>query len=644
MRMFGRNAVAALAAAWLAAGCLGPTGGRIPTVTPPVEIPPPATQVPTEMPPVLFTTGTAVTVVWAPRAGTPPSAVIDFLSSRPDVRVGLLLPAGFFGDDETSRRDQAVLAELSAQRRVDIILTLPGGPVLPLIHDTDFARIASEGLPLPARFQWPDDVVAQVVTARGLHRRRWRVVPSVMEIPGGAAVGPELAPLGRLGVKWFYAGARGRPGLYQAEGALVATGALFPSKGSPSSRHAWLAGLLITDEAGARLRCPVQLETAEDVTALEGVGVGLGLRWVLPSELTPVAEAEPWVPSNLSSWIGRPDQNRAWQLLGICRRAVEDFKNSGKADVRALDTAVRGIYASESGDAFLQLGGDAKSPRMAEVKREYLAGLEQVFRFLNAPPPGALRQGFAGGTIDASTDTSTAQFSFHRSGDALIWKDPTKDDRGPGDYFYPTGAGFPTGVWDLTSFRVTPGDADVVFRYEMAASANPGAAPYGFSLAMVDTYIDINQLPGAGEDALLSGRPGLVEPQNAWEYALTVDGWGARLYQPWPGGAPRRVATLPVKFMSPSSAEVSVPRKYLRGEPSDWGFAVVVMGRASTGAESAPMPVRELSTPTNFGGAMVGRAAPPFIDVLTDEANQTEVLSVYKQGRDVVLPFVRAEE
>ncbi len=643
MRKFLLEASAIL----LLAGCLGPVRyhpAPLPPATPPVVVPPPPPVTPVLPPPGA---GVPAVVLWAVRSGQPPLPVAEFLAARPQLHLGLILPENFFGEDEPSRKAKTLLGDLAARHQVEFLLTLPDRPVLALITDGDLVKLSTvTTVAVPQSFQWPDDVIGQAALAKSVYHRRWRASPSVLEVPWGAVVGPELQPLAKLGIRWFYLGAKARPGFYDAGGPTVAVGAPFPTRGGDAVRRAWLAGNLVSGGNPPRFRAPMQVETMEELSALDVLMSSGGVRWVTPSEAGDdvLRPSERWTPSDLSSWIGKSDENRAWQLLGITRKAVEDFKNSGKASVQTLDRAVRGIFAAENGETFFHLGADATNARSAEWKREFLASLEQVFRFLGEPPPAAVRQGFSGGGEGAAEEGSEA--FFRRDGATLVWRDGSKDDRGPGDFFYPTGSNIPVGAWDLRYFRVEPRPAEVVFRWEMAALANPAGAPGGFSLELIDTYIDINHLPGAGSEILLPGRPGQVEPQNAWEFALSVDGWGARLYQPWQGGGPRRVATLPVKVVAPGVIEVSVPRKYLRGEPEDWGFAVAVMGRSPSspgGSEPAPMPVAEQPGPDRFGGALKGYPAPPYIDLLTEGPVQNETLSAYKQGRDVVLPFVRAE-
>lgn len=625
--------------ALLAAACLGPRPPLPPTMPPEGE----------EIP--VVSTGAAASILWAIPDRTDPLPVAEALTARPHLRLTALLPERFFGEDEDSKQAKLLFSGLVSRGQVEVLLTLPGRPVLALLHDSDLARASVTGQ-LPPRFQWSEDAMGQVALAKSAYRRRWRMSPGGMSIPWGAVAGPELEPLAKVGLHWLYMERDMEPGFYAAGRLTAVAAAPFPLK-ADASRKAWFRRLFSMHDDRLVAPIPIRISTLEELDALAALStegrawLGGGVQWTpvgpLLKELSPEDDDLPALPpSDLSRWIGESDENRAWQLLSIARKALEDFKNSGRADVRTLDMATREIYSAEGGGVFLVLGSDGNPGRAAEAKRSFLASLEQTFRLLGAPPPPALRQGFSGGPLSDGAQGSEHPF-FRKEGSALVWRDNSGDDRGPGDLFYPTGSGFPTGSWDLSYFRVEARATEVVFRWGLAALPGPGAP----GLALVDTYIDINRLPGAGADALLPGRPGLVEPANAWEYALSVDGWGARLYQPWTGSGPRRVAVLTPRVIPPSTIEVSVPRKHLRGDPADWGFAVAVMGRQPSAAEASeepsPMKVSEQPGPDHFGGAAAGRRAPPFVDLLSEDSVQDEALGAYKQGRDVVLPFVRAE-
>ena len=105
-------------------------------------------------------------VLWVVRPGVPPLSVAEFLEARPDVRVGLLLPERFFGEDGESWRARNILRELADQGRVEVLLSLPHRPVLALLHDSDLARLSTKAKGWPPRFHRPEDAVGQAALAR----------------------------------------------------------------------------------------------------------------------------------------------------------------------------------------------------------------------------------------------------------------------------------------------------------------------------------------------------------------------------------------------------------------------------------------------------------------------------------------------
>ncbi len=657
-----------VAAFLLAAGCLGPLPprGRVrpvggptaePNVVTPPALPPASGETtpfpstvpaegfsPMEIPPA---TGPAVgllPVFWTPAPKSDPLAAARYMAARPGLRATALFPDSYFTDDANGRQARALFLSLISSGALEVALTLPGRPVLPLLMDTDNAKSSTVPVAaLPPRFAWPQDVTEQIALARAAHRRRWRSDPSVVVLPWDAVQGPELAELSKFKLRWgLMASTPGSPVLIEDDRLSLVRPSL-PPAGAATRRDWWKRGPGPGLSAGATWG-PVQVATLEELAAWESWLSTETFRWAKVSETVRESVSTSVVRSPLPApdftpWIGDNEENRAWELLGIARRAVEDVTNAGQADVRSLNLAVRAVYAAESGTYLHAFGQDADGARDADLKREFLASLNQVFQLMGKPAPPEIRNGFARGGVPTAAE---GEGSFEREGATLRWRDPLHDDRGPGNYFYPTGSQYETGTWDLRVFDVTPTTDAVVLGFEFAALPNPLKAPLGFSYPLIDVYIDINHSPGAGAQELLPGRPGLVESQDAWEYALSIDGWGARLSQFVLGGAPRAVATLSGQKTGAARFAVTVPRRYLRGDPDGWGFAVAVMGRAPPGG---PMAVGSDPGAAQFGGAdAADRPAPPYIDLLTPEGvSQRRTLGVYRQGQDPTLPFVRAE-
>jgi hypothetical protein len=594
-------------------------------------------------------------VIWSPPTTDDLVAGAAYLESVPDLRVTAVLPEALF-DREDLRVSTAAqaLARLVAAGRLEPVLSIPRAPVFALIQDSDLARLSSSTVTnLPPRYSWPEDALGILAGAKNVFRRRWGRDPAGLVVSAGALAGPETASFERLGFRWLVlAGGPTPPGCY---GGLPVR-LLRPfdlSELTPEKRRPWSVARLAAARAAADGRdVPVaSVSSAADLSVVEEAWRG-AVAWVVAGDLALSREWPIWpgldaAPTDFSPWIGEPEENLAWHLLGATRRAVEEFKNSGRADVRQLDLAQREIHGAESAEYFYYFGADFDSGRDADLQLEFLATLAQVYRLMGREVPAALLQDFSSAS-SAPASSSDEETVFQKGPGLLRWQDAAGDDRGPGDYFYPSGPEFPSGAWDLRGFEVRDRPGHLVFRFEWAGLSNPWDAPNGFSFPMVDVYVDINGIPGAGAEKFLPGRPGLAEPRDAWEYALTVDGWGAYLYQFSPGAAPRRLTRLPVR-RSGDAFQVEVPRERFRGQPDRWAFAVMVMGRDPS--VERPMPAAEEPGPRQFGGAWqgtalagTGRTAPPYLDLIVPPGqSQTRVLSVYKQGRDVVIPFLRAE-
>ena len=97
-----------------------------------------------------------------------------------------------------------------------------------------------------------------------------------------------------------------------------------------------------------------------------------------------------WINADFDIWIGSPEENRAWELLGQTR----DFLHSKVARREiARDThekALGEIYAAEGSDWFWWYGDDFVTENSALFDQSFRCHLENVYRMLNAPIPDVL--------------------------------------------------------------------------------------------------------------------------------------------------------------------------------------------------------------------------------------------------------------
>jgi hypothetical protein len=603
-------------------------------------------------------------VVWTPGPAEDLLAAATFFHLRPHMKVSAVFSNFSPGQGEKEQEAYRAMAALVESGRIEPVMTVPGEPLLALLQDTDVAASSAGGpLSLPPRFSWPEDVLGHLVLGRSEYRRWWRRSPDGLVMPGGVFTGPEVLPLRKIGMRWaLLLEGTGRAGCFG--GLPIAVVRPFTPFYSDPARllDAWARPEPGTPAPPLRARSLAELESLDRwFAARPGVEWKTLTEYIGSVDQLPVWPGLDAEPPDFSPWIGEAEENAAWRLLAMTRQAVEDYKNSGEANVKNLDLALREVYQAESGRYFLAFGGDHETAHEGDLKQEFMATLAQTYRLMGKTVPPYLMEDLGSGAVSDDADVSESATTFQRSGNSWRWTDPARDDRGPGHYFYPVGDSFAPGSWDLRSFELRVGETNVSFLFEFTALPNPWAAPNGFSFPLVDVYLDINRLSGAGSERLLAGRTGIVESQNAWEYAISLNGWNGGFYQYSPRLEPRRLEALSPKLLPGGTGfRVDVPRRHFRGNPDRWGYAVLVMGmdpdsvprtvRAGTGVDSRPLPVGPEPDHRRFGGAWEGAVppgradAPPYLDILVPPGDsQSRLLGVYKQGREVVVPFVRPQ-
>jgi len=228
--------------------------------------------------------------------------------------------------------------------------------------------------------------------------------------------------------------------------------------------------------------------------------------------------------------------------------------------------------------------------------------------------------------------------------------DSVGDDYGPGTYTYPADPVFKPGSFDIREFSVSEGPEYVIFKVKLGVIENPWNYPSGLSLQIIDVYIDLNNKIGAGSMQLLPGRNAYTKAEDAWEYAISVDGWQHTMYKIDSAGKPVKLADLGVNVNSArGEVTIYVPRSLIRGDPRNWGYLPMVL---AYDGEAPPRnwKVREVKQENDefyFGGAYSPYekgtvSIPNIIDlVLPRGQNQKNILGVYRQGKAVEIPAIR---
>lgn len=168
------------------------------------------------------------------------------------------------------------------------------------------------------------------------------------------------------------------------------------------------------------------LEEATDVQTVTPGGylAGEPRRYIRPhpvSEQTVVHDlfTGSWIDENgsapgvdLGTWIGEPEENRAWHLLGEAREALE---RAGLTPEKA-PAAFQALHAAEGSDWYWWFGEDQDSGNEAEFDELFRGHLRSVYRDAGLAPPDSLERPISTRTAIWSFTDPIAQIT---RGDAL---------------------------------------------------------------------------------------------------------------------------------------------------------------------------------------------------------------------------------
>jgi len=460
-----------------------------------------------------------------------------------------------------------------AQGRVEAALRLDGDPILPLVAS----------LPAAPR---PQDVVDRLATARESYRRAFGGAPAGV-VPGVGAVSAQILPAVRaLSFSWIAAGDyAGSSGTWaSANGLLVAPARAWPTTDGAVTVVDEADGLAPEGTALSLLAPSASLRP--DATVSQAAAAAGATRPADP------AAAWPCWAGSLDRWTQNERSKRAWALYAEAAAALDRYQNSGLANLRALDKATADLYGAQANRFYK----DAAPEQAVALDQDFRSRLLTVYRRIHRPAPDALFA-VASGEPAAGDDGVPTGVHVAQGPDWVEFDNPPASAARPP--FDPAGADAGAGApYTLKSLRVevsTETDT-VVLTYRLAA-LEPDAAPGRASAApqlgrlLLETYIDINHVLGAGSTTLLYDRAAFIQARDAWEFALTVSAWGATLYRPGGDSEPIAVARPDVSADAKTGeVRVSIPRDALPGNPPRWGF--VAASYEADPATAAHPPVR----------------------------------------------------
>jgi alpha-amylase/alpha-mannosidase (GH57 family) len=338
------------------------------------------------------------------------------------------------------------LAELG---RIELTTTPFYHPILPLLYDTDLAKVAVPDIHLPAnRFSHPEDAREQIARALAYHENLFGTRPSGMW-PAEGSVAEEIIPiLVEAGIKWIgtdegvlarslgtnierdFAGVMKNPGVlykpylagkgdrrvsivFRDHTLSDLIGFVYSKWDYKNAVHDLIDRLhrVRRGLSGAPHLVSIILdgENAWEYYQNDGRDFFLylyerlsgeqGLRCVTVGEFLSEHPAEAaigrlhagsWINANYRIWIGHEEDNRAWDLLSQTRKALTDCA-AGNGDPQTLAQAWEEIYIAEGSDWCWWYGDDHYSENDEEFDLLFRTHLMNVYRIIGLDVPDELQ-------------------------------------------------------------------------------------------------------------------------------------------------------------------------------------------------------------------------------------------------------------
>lgn len=240
---------------------------------------------------------------------------------------------------------------------------------------------------------------------------------------------------------------------------------------------------------------------------------------------------------------------------------------------------------------------------------------------------------------------------------SLTFKDPKKDDKGPGTYSYPTHRSYKRGDFDITKVKISTSGSNVIFKvYVKNTIRDPwkskGWGGNGWSVQFAQVYIHT----GAGKGWKKS-LPGMnVRFAKKWNKVVLLSPQGKTRLKSEINLKARRFKSgivIPTSTRKSGKALIAVvPKSSLGGFKTSWGFQVLMQSNEGFPRKKDLLtrPVNEYNGKHRFGGGNDGDCDPHVIDMLAGKAKgkRKEKKAQYKalqysckgKKKRAVVPFV----
>lgn len=218
---------------------------------------------------------------------------------------------------------------------------------------------------------------------------------------------------------------------------------------------------------------------------------------------------------------------------------------------------------------------------------------------------------------------------------AVEFTDPKGDDKGPGNYTYPTDPVYKAGSFDITKLSAVKSGSNVEFSLEVASGLDdPWGMGGGFAVQMAFIFIKTGA-PGGYADTW-TGINAKFAPGNEWNKVVVLSPQKkARVT----GEAEAKLGAMAKDVVVPNITRgrgrvisATVPLSELGGDGNvdGWGYQVVMQSNEGFPAagDFLTRKVNEYEGQHRFGGGNDGDCDPHVMDVLEGpDAKQADMLA-----------------
>ena len=104
-----------------------------------------------------------------------------------------------------------------------------------------------------------------------------------------------------------------------------------------------------------------------------------------------------WVYGTFSTWIGSPDKNRGWDMLGDVKRTFDKAVAAGKLTEQKIIEAELQLAVCEGSDWFWWFGDYNPGEAVSDFEKQYRMNLKNLYLLLEQEPPEYLALSFTQG-------------------------------------------------------------------------------------------------------------------------------------------------------------------------------------------------------------------------------------------------------